>query len=361
MLNRHRDSAEFAPGTFRVLPSHRAYTPRRYIPSRLPELLRDHHSRPPRIVRFRAVSFTQHRDQQPASLQLLWRGLARISGGDKIIPAGLREPLIDADIPDSAYFDAADTNDRPRWRCPPLDLVQETLARAATCLDEREGESSWNVEVHAPLLSFWVDFPILHLASISPSNSTSAQIVQAFKPKNAPSRNVDFCIMIRPQEASPEHEAIETLCRCRHGQTINHTDWGNLCKDPIAISIETKRQGENWDNAFLQMGTWQSAKWRSLHSGRERKLLLSSIEFMPGIIIQRHSWLFVATTLRSQKATLHHHVAIGDTGTELTIYKLVMSLQYLQRWVEESYWPGVQNRNPRHSLRLGMNEIPIQP
>ncbi|KAL6409811.1 hypothetical protein AUP68_06209 [Ilyonectria robusta] len=165
-------------------------------------------------------------------------------------------------------------------------------------------------------------------------------ILREFKPRNAPSKNVDFCVIIRPEEDRPAYEAIEDLCRLgRPGLAINHTEWGNFDKDPIAISIETKRHAENWDNAILQMGTWHSAQWRSLVWGGSQHPV-RHIEFLPGIIIQGHSWLFIATIFKNNKARLYHSVGIGDTKTKFGIYKLTISLQCLQRWVEETYWPA---------------------
>lgn len=148
---------------------------------------------------------------------------------------------------------------------------------------------------------------------------------------------VDFCIMARPDADSPEQHAIQALCRKRPGLTINHTDWGDLCKNPIAISVETKRQGEHWDKAVLQMGTWHSSQWRSLSWGRRQTP--SSLEFLPGIIIQGHDWLFVATTMEPNGAVLYSSVRIGDTETEFGIYKLLVALQCLEQWVENTYWP----------------------
>jgi hypothetical protein len=60
---------------------------------------------------------------------------------------------------------------------------------------------------------------------------------------------VDFCIVVRPREDTPAQAIIDDLCNYRPDKAINHTDWSNLSKDPIAISIETKKHGENWTKA----------------------------------------------------------------------------------------------------------------
>ncbi|KAH8729185.1 hypothetical protein BGZ61DRAFT_515340 [Ilyonectria robusta] len=251
---------------------------------------------------FKPVSFELDCDLQPESLRALCQQLTKIGDGSKIIPTEMREMLIGVNIPDGAYFDADDAHGLPQWRYPSLDLAQEIATHYRYC--------------------------------------TSAQILREFKPRNAPSKNVDFCVIIRLEEDRPAYEAIEDLCRLgRPGLAINHTEWGNFDKDPIAISIETKRHAENWDNAILQMGTWHSAQWRSLVWGGSQHPV-RHIEFLPGIIIQGHSWLFIATIFKNNKARLYHSVGIGDTKTKFGIYKLTISLQCLQRWVEETYWPA---------------------
>ncbi|KAF5022994.1 hypothetical protein F66182_4951 [Fusarium sp. NRRL 66182] len=82
------------------------------------------------------------------------------------------------------------------------------------------------------------------------SNSPTAQITHGFKPKNAPSPMVNLCAIARPQEESREQIAIEDYCKHRSEDTINHTDWGNLNKDPIAISVETEKHGEGGTKAI---------------------------------------------------------------------------------------------------------------
>ena len=47
---------------------------------------------------------------------------------------------------------------------------------------------------------------------------------------------------------------------------------------------------------------------------------------------------------------MYHSISIGDTKTVLDIYKLVISLQYLQQWIERTYWPAFRTEV------LGMDE-----
>ncbi|KAG7404129.1 hypothetical protein Forpe1208_v015620 [Fusarium oxysporum f. sp. rapae] len=289
---------------------------------------------------YKHYTFVQNPDWQPEPLKRLKKKLEQINNGEKLIPMELKDQVADCSVGDAVFFDTAETTtSKTAWRYPDAYFVDEILDRAAVCLSENEGESSWNMEIHAPILK-WV-FPFRQSNLCQVRYCPSATIVPEFKPKNAPSQMVDFCIIARPQEETPEADAIEEICAFRPDKTINHTDWGNLAKDPIAISIETKKHGENWTKAIHQMGIWHAAQWRSLcFNIGGNDVSLSKITFLPGIIVQGHKWMFVATIYRLGRAKLFSEVAIGDTESKLGIFKLLVSLQCLRKWIEDEFWPA---------------------
>ncbi|KAM4067210.1 hypothetical protein HRG_001194 [Hirsutella rhossiliensis] len=164
----------------------------------------------------------------------------------------------------------------------------------------------------------------------------SEAIVTHFQSHGAPGKMVDFCLVVRPN--AHEQDVINSLCKSRPSLTINHTNWGKISKHPIALSIETKRQGEQLDEAFLQIGTWHSSQWRRL---RYRGCAAGTIDFLPGIITHGHDWLFVATTLGEDlEATTYSSLRIGDTSSALGTYKLLAALQRLTTWCEATHWPA---------------------
>ncbi|KAF4506936.1 hypothetical protein G6O67_005620 [Ophiocordyceps sinensis] len=197
------------------------------------------------------------------------------------------------------------------------------------------------MEVHAPVLD-WLLRDDSHLRScVGSEYCTNAGLLREYKPKDAPSKMIDFCLTIRPEPR--DQEIIDNIRRQRPGNSINHTDWASLRKHPIAISIDTKRQGENYDAALLQIATWHSAQWRSLRWGRrEDSGPLPSIEFLSRLIIQGHDWQFVPCILGRDgvSTVLRPPLVIGDTRTEPGILKLLMSLQILKQDAEETFWPA---------------------
>lgn len=241
--------------------------------------------------------------------------------------------------------------------------------------------------------------------------STHASILPDYGNPSA-TKKVDFCIYVNPSNESrasavinpPAVLAIDRLCHELPCNVFNFTEFVPLERQPIALSIETKKPGEGWEGARLQLGVWQMAHWCFLsylielqeakrearreqatkdareareaeaqqeagvilergdmqHSAqslslREKQPGTSPLEavdksrspfrlpeFLPGIIIQGHQWDLVITTLDGTKTKFWHKLPMGNTLDTKGIYKLVYSLQILRSWVEKSYWPWLK-------------------
>ncbi|RMJ07405.1 hypothetical protein CDV36_012993 [Fusarium kuroshium] len=184
---------------------------------------------------FQPLNFEPNIHRLPPSLKSLRRSLNSISFGEAILPLELREKVEElGDFPQFAFFDSQTQS--TKWRIPPTALVRQVVKRAVECDQNRQGESSWNMDVHRLLLDFafqGADNDDL----VDYRYCTGAQIVTEYKPKGAPSKMFDFCICIKPQDSSTEARVIESFTGERPGLSINHTDWGNFCKHPIALSI----------------------------------------------------------------------------------------------------------------------------
>ena len=112
---------------------------------------------------------------------------------------------------------------------------------------------------------------------------------------------------------------IRDLCRQMSNPAINHT-W-SLMNRPLVLSIETKRPGEGFDKAVLQISAWQTAQWNKLlHlialtqdkdadslTREDEADLLRGLSFLPGIIIQGNEWYFVATTREGRTTVSFWH------------------------------------------------------
>lgn len=91
--------------------------------------------------------------------------------------------------------------------------------------------------------------------------STTASIIKQYLPTPAPDKRIDFCLYIDPRQDPDPRYAIEaeSLRQELPQKSINHTSYSALHSYPIAISLETKRSGNDFDGAVLQIAVWQAA------------------------------------------------------------------------------------------------------
>lgn len=142
--------------------------------------------------------------------------------------------------------------------------------------------------------------------------SHSASIIKEYLPTTTGSKLVDFCIYVNPGADRNKEKDYGTrtndLSRILPMQCLNHTSYLGLATRPISASIETKRTGDDEDNAALQIGTWQAAQWNYLESllirigGEDHaETALTELGLLPAIITHGHQWSFAATTREGGK------------------------------------------------------------
>ncbi|KID89010.1 hypothetical protein MAJ_11022, partial [Metarhizium majus ARSEF 297] len=280
---------------------------------------------------FRTASFED--EIKSPSLKQLRRDLIGIQRGDRILPQGLRAQTRNLTFL-GLLIQIAKTRpltDIRAWKKFVRSSNEQRNAR-----DGHHRESSWNMDVHSKFFEWVLREGPESSGPLDYRYCLTAGLLPQYKPKDAPSKIVDFCLVIEVNEE--EERIINFLCRSRPGFSINHTDWGDLNKFPIAISVETKGHGDPYDTALLQVATWHASQWRSLRWGGKA---LSAIEFLAGIIVIGHDWRFVATVLgEDDKATTFESIPIGSMDSIFAIYTLFAALQRLKRWAESTYWPA---------------------
>ncbi|KAG7403374.1 hypothetical protein Forpe1208_v016565 [Fusarium oxysporum f. sp. rapae] len=240
--------------------------------------------------------------------------------------------------------------------------VDEILADAERCFKMDHDEGVWNVEVHQYLLkkvlrrsgsSHLVDFTLC----------TTAPIIRDYLPPRTAEKRVDFCFFIDPSCDPSYKPRIETLVKSLPEMSISHTSYGPLRVRPTTVSLETKRPGNDFDGAILQISVWQSAHWVMLRSllgrtwpgkqacGLSRKdyanKSLRELGALHGIVIQGHDWIYVATSpefvneegRESTRTQLWLYEPIGRTNTAFGVHKVSAFLEFLKTWSLQTYWP----------------------
>jgi hypothetical protein len=176
------------------------------------------------------------------------------------------------------------------------------------------------------------------------------------------------------EESAQIRETILALMNVLPMGMFNHTNLLPLSDRPIAVSIETKKTGEGWDNARLQMEVWMAAHWQFLRKVLQLHRLaagaVSSLEqtagfnsyetrklpdFLPGIIIQGHDWYLIITTSEGEKTIFWHKENFGQTSKSKGIYTIIHNLQLLRKWAQEVYWEWMRELLlswPRHRGKI---------
>ncbi|CAG9975223.1 unnamed protein product [Clonostachys byssicola] len=237
---------------------------------------------------------------------------------------------------------------------PPIADLVEIWREANTCEVNGHSEAAWNSEVHSPLLKAALRYSVVNQpgdprpVKIAHTNMTTAQIIECYslyqrtKPEKRADR-VDFCFYLQPKSQPTKGALSSAAQRSVHG-SINHTDYIALLNRPISLSIKTDRKA-----GLEHMSVWLSAHWDRLDElGADKERLLERAMFLPGIIVQGHTWALVAATqgalLRDRGETIiWTQIPIGSTEGLQGICQIITVLQRLAVWSTDTYWPWLAN------------------
>ncbi|KAI3571101.1 hypothetical protein IWW34DRAFT_639902 [Fusarium oxysporum f. sp. albedinis] len=254
--------------------------------------------------------------------------------------------------------------DRDALGCTPMpDAVRQIVSQAAECSENNHPEVNWNISVHSRVLDMAFEPSGSRPGLIGSMGSSTASIISEYHRSISRTKRVDFCIYIDPKKDPSYGEAesdLDVLSKILLCGVINHTDFFPLRNRPIALSIETKKPGDAWDKAKLQLGTWDAARWAFLrHLVETYKAQKARIrdqnpcpmpmditklpDFLPGIIIQGHDWNLVITTQQAGRTMLWQRVLMGSTQSTKGVYQIICCLQLLRQWAEDSFWPWLRN------------------
>lgn len=154
---------------------------------------------------------------------------------------------------------------------------------------------------------------------------------------------VDWAIVLRP--IGSLRGALSCVRRHPDGGQLsfNHSRYGPLVDKPIVVSIETKPEGENLQQAYVQLAVWASA-----HMNRLRQLLTDTnaaatatlLPHLPLLVAQGSQWSFLIAS-RDADGTTHIYAKIefGDASTRHGVFKVISVLQLLINWAEAEYRP----------------------
>ncbi|KAI0869346.1 hypothetical protein GGS24DRAFT_512146 [Hypoxylon argillaceum] len=328
----------------------------------------------------------------PISTQQIIRTDHRIPNRNGIVPEYLAAEIQTcAEYDDDFYnfapstFERSDGATRLPVSDPQLALHQilKVFKSAKECLNEDHAEATWNTLVHWPVFELALG-SISDVSERAQSASGPGHGTETAQPASVPgnrtedqgredqvrvcgmpctaarltghaggSKMVDYCIFIEPgsDEAAKINELRERW------EYINHTDYNPLRRRPIVLSAESKKPGEGFKNAQLQLSVWQAAQWKfllDLLAGEsEGTQVPAAIPFLPALIIQGHDWYFAASTRFNNETILWIKQPIGATESILGIFQIIHALRHIAAWIRTTYWPWYK----RTVLRLPLAKV----
>ncbi|KAM3509101.1 hypothetical protein MY10362_000810 [Beauveria mimosiformis] len=306
----------------------------------------------------------------PEELVMLLDDIQAFVDGKGIVSTSAQVALVAAAQSDQSFRWASPsrsseflTDDPTVAGCTPLpEFVLDAKAAAVECSYRNYPEATWNLEVHQLILSMAFRPPgqrrFRQLVNFM--GSTTAAVMPEYGNPLA-SKRVDFCIYIEPENdatlSSEYRAAAERMRNALPQEVLNFTDFVPLDDRFVALIIETKKPGENMETGQLQLGVWEMARWNFLrrlvagHSDGDVFEADSDSDmqsarlptFLPGIVIQGQDWYMVVTTAEGDRTVLWRKKFIGSTADSRGIYQIVRTLQYLERWARDVYWPCVRS------------------
>jgi hypothetical protein len=254
---------------------------------------------------------------------------------DDIGPA---HPYPRSGVPSSRAYDAM----------PDLLQVETIVEQARECNDIDDLEAGWNSHVHGPLLVAACQLS-RHHARVRSVNLTLARSLARLGPSDrlvATGKMIDFGIYL---QVSPElRAAYKAIKPEADGQSryFNHTNFEQIARRPLVISIETKRDGQGGSQADLQLSVWVNGHFDRLADLRKTALDPSDQTiWLPLLKVIGPIWyLLMARGDYNDLGelaciTVYSRHQLGDVTTYHGFFQVFAALHELIDWTETSYRP----------------------
>ncbi|KAG8413995.1 hypothetical protein J3458_011650 [Metarhizium acridum] len=255
--------------------------------------------------------------------------------------------------------------------------VERIAKKARRCFERDHDESPWNAEVHQDLFETTIRGPKFAQVGqpqlVDFSICTSARLIKEYLLSPAPDQRIDFCFYIDAAADGDYARKVDAIRQELPEKSINQTSYGPHLPYPIFSVTETKRPGNYFDDAMLQLAVFQAAQLKLLRSLLRKAFhrhvqpdqpptiqnhpfldpasqyvndSLAQLGALHNILIQGHQWHYTAISPElqdafggpSQKAILWLPELIANTNTELGIHQVSAFIQYMKDELAVQYW-----------------------
>ncbi|THY06935.1 hypothetical protein D6D01_09836 [Aureobasidium pullulans] len=265
-----------------------------------------------------------------AGVRQLYDRLRQFERSQGVFPAAeqhlfAREGIVDPDI-DLPYVYFDNTHYRATLGgVSSLADVDKLVKRVRKFRELGESEAAWNGYIDTTL------FLLAEAASVHQGRTASTNT----------GKMVDFALVLEDSDALRAAAARLPINAGKGVFSFNHTTHSPLLRRPIAVSIETKRQGEHFQDALDQLGVWTSA-----HFARLTELLTAAGRshvrppMLPCLIAQGSDWKFIlAEKTLAGEVKIWSKLDFGDVATHRGVYTTISVLLLLMDRAETQYRP----------------------
>lgn len=224
-----------------------------------------------------------------------------------------------------------------------FERLYEVWEAAMDCLGRNVAEPRWNAEVHSRLLYLalrgqWKTKGIWY-EDITTARISDKDLLAKIGGRSISSKLVDYAIMI-----DPDYKLKRRIAQAARASTQSPA-WSINCiaaeyiqLNPIAISIETKRETASNGDPYQQLGIWASAHFLKLHQLTDP---LTKLPAMPLLSVDRHRWRLIIAVWHAEpnrnRLEILSTLPLGETATLPGVYRVVAAIRRLARWGNDKY------------------------
>ncbi|WPH03969.1 Hypothetical protein R9X50_00685200 [Acrodontium crateriforme] len=283
----------------------------------------------------------------PEAVRPLARKLKQTARGHGILPNDCDGPTR-AQLGEELEETHLSSTRKQYGTCPEPRFIEDMVDLTARNL--HSVEAMWNCSVHYPSVHeacrrsphyLHIRDEMITTARIEPDD-----LVPILRPSpdddvtdKISSKKVDIGIAMR-LDADLKKQLYKTGIR-----SLSPTMYAPLTEDPLALSIETKRDGGDVDDAINQISIWGLA-----HISKLRRLLhhagntTAQLPFLPAVYVQGGLWTVVFICPGDTTATLWNGITFGDTASPEGVHQVVTGIgQLIDEWIEREFRPWFMN------------------
>ncbi|KAF2652517.1 hypothetical protein K491DRAFT_760319 [Lophiostoma macrostomum CBS 122681] len=278
--------------------------------------------------------------QFPPALKEHWEAIEDLLS-EKMIPSCVKSSLAKHQVTKDAWFD--DRALSPTAEEAKVDEFRSLLnivskSRKATRMSRHE--AAWNEDVHGQLLDVLVEPMQKDFEKI---NVTTAPLIKESVPTSKEAKTVakivDYVIAWKPPQDTMQSIKRPMDAFPSGQKSINQIDLAGACYNPAFLTIETKKEANDEEDAKLKIATWATA-WIK----QSRRFTDARYPPLPAMTVFGNSWDMYWIVDEGDHVNVYpFNEPIGSTSKLSGCYRILAVLRYLcEKWTDQVFIPWLE-------------------